>query len=346
MIGNSANEMRTAFGVKGARDITFRNNTVAGNLPGCAYAMRLNQEGANPQNQSVSFWNNVWSDHTGTMGAGCGGGNDFSDGAASESLGVQLDRNLYWNGGAAIPPGDVLSPLVDDARRVVADAGLSTSHAGIVLPRWTGTAFPSGSATIRQEFERLVAAYGAPLAAGPAVDQADRARAPADDIRGRPRTAGDGAGPRRVRDRGSRLCGHADVGGCRGRHAAHPHRLRLRRGRVRHRGRRRGRRRVRRQRLIRAGHRPRAGAGPAARRRADEPGRPDVHGGARIPGRLPRRAGRARLPPVRGDPGAPRDHRRLRRRALLPGRFRDPRADGRLPAHLQGAVGLRAAAVS
>jgi hypothetical protein len=190
MIGNSANEMRTAFGVKGARDITFRNNTVAGNLPGCAYAMRLNQEGANPQNQGVSFWNNVWSDHTGTMGAGCGGGNDFSDGAASESLGVQLDRNLYWNGGAAIPPGDVLSPLVDDARRVVADAGLSTSHAGIVLPRWTGTAFPSGSVTIRQEFERLATAYGAPLAAGPAVDQADPSRAPADDIRGRPRTAG------------------------------------------------------------------------------------------------------------------------------------------------------------
>ena len=32
MIGNSDNVMRTAFGVKGGRDITFRNNTVAGEL--------------------------------------------------------------------------------------------------------------------------------------------------------------------------------------------------------------------------------------------------------------------------------------------------------------------------
>ena len=187
MIGNSQNEMRAPFGVKGGRDVTFRNNTVAGDLPGCAYAMRLNQEGQNPPNENVRFWNNVWSDHTGTMGAGCGGGNDFSDGAPAESVGVSLDRNLYWNGGAAIPPGDVLSPLVDDARRVVADPGVSTSHAAIVLPRWNGAAFPSGSATIRQEFERLVEAYGAPANAGPVVDQADFARAPADDIRGRPR---------------------------------------------------------------------------------------------------------------------------------------------------------------
>jgi hypothetical protein len=61
-----------------------------------------------------------------------------------------------------------------------------------VLPRWTGTAFPSGSATIRQELERLVAAYAVPAAPGPAVDQADRARMPADDILGRPRTRGTG----------------------------------------------------------------------------------------------------------------------------------------------------------
>ena len=301
MIGNSANEMRTAFGVKGARDITFRNNTVAGNLPGCAYAMRLNQEGANPQNQGVSFWNNVWSDHTGTMGAGCGGGNDFSDGAATESLGVQLDRNLYWNGGAAIPPGDVLSPLVDDARRVVADAGLSTSHAGIVLPRWTGSAFPSGSVTIRQEFERLAAAYGAPSAAGPAVDQADRL---AGARRRHPRAAadrGDGAGPGRLRDRGPRLCGHPDFGGCRRRDAAHAQRHRVRRGRVRHRGRCRGRRRVRGQRVVRAGHRSRARAGPAVRRRADEPGGPTFTVARGFLADFLDVPGRARLPPVRGD---------------------------------------------
>jgi hypothetical protein len=190
MLGNAANEMRAPFGIKGGRNVTFRSNSILGNLPGCAYGMRLNREGANPQNQNVAFWNNVYSDPTGTMGAGCGGPNDFSDGAPTESVAVQLDRNLYWNGGAAIPPGDVLSPLVDDVRRIVGDGGFDANQAGIVLPRWTGSAFPSGSATIRQEFERLTALYGAPSAAGPAVDQADRARAPADDIRGRPRTAG------------------------------------------------------------------------------------------------------------------------------------------------------------
>jgi IPT/TIG domain-containing protein/S-layer family protein len=187
MIGNSANEMRSSFGVKGGRDVTFRANTITGNLPSCAYAMRLNQEGSNPPNQDVRFWGNVWSDPTGTMGAGCGGGNDFSDGAATETVGARLDRNLYWNGAQAVPPGDVLSPLVDDARRIVADPGLNANQAAIVLPRWTGTAFPSGSTTIRQEFERLVAAYGVPAPAGPTVDQGDAARMPADDIRGRPR---------------------------------------------------------------------------------------------------------------------------------------------------------------
>ena len=137
--------MRASFGVKGGRDVTFRANTVAGNLPSCAYAMRLNREGSNPQNQEVRFWGNVWSDPAGTMGAGCGGGNDFSDGAVTESTGVQLDRNLYWNGAQAIPPGDVLSPLVDDVRRIVADPGLNANQAGIVLPRWTGAAFPAGA---------------------------------------------------------------------------------------------------------------------------------------------------------------------------------------------------------
>jgi hypothetical protein len=190
MIGNSAHDMRSSFGVKGGRNVTFRANTVTGNLPACAYAMRLNREGANPPNENVAFWGNVWSDATGTMGAGCGGGNDFSDGAPPETVGVQLDRNLYWNGPQPIPPGDVLSPLVDDARRIVADAGLNANQAAVVLPRWAGTAFPSGSATIRQEFERLVAAYGVPAAPGPAVDQADVGRMPGDDILGRPRTRG------------------------------------------------------------------------------------------------------------------------------------------------------------
>jgi hypothetical protein len=191
MIGNSGNDMRAPFGVKGCRNVNFRNNTVVGNLPSCAYGMRLNQEGSNPVNDNITFYNNIWSDPTGTMGTGCGGGNDFSDGLASETNGEVLDRNLYWNGGAAIPAGDVFSPLVHDVNRIVGNPLLNTNQAGVVLSRWTGTAFLSGNATIRQEFERLVNTYGAIPTSSPAVGQANPARAPTDDILGQPRSVPD-----------------------------------------------------------------------------------------------------------------------------------------------------------
>jgi hypothetical protein len=192
MIGNSGNDMRAAFGVKGGRNVTFRSNTVTGNLPALAYAFRVNREGSNPPSENVRFHNNVWSDHTGTMGATAGGGaNDFSDGDPSDATGLVLDRNLYWNGGAAIPPGDQVNPNTTDTRRIVANPALATNHAGIVLPRWNGTAFVSGNATIRQEFVRLVNAYGAIPAGSPGHDQADPALAATDDILGNPRTQPD-----------------------------------------------------------------------------------------------------------------------------------------------------------
>ena len=190
MIGNALNDMRAAFGVKGGKNVTFSNNTVVGDLPSLAYALRLNREGLNPQNESVFFYNNIWADPTGTMGAEAAGGtNEFSDGDPSETINLVLDNNLYWNGGAAIPPGGLVSPLVHDARRTVADPLLNTNHASIVLPRWDGTSFASGNTSIRQEFERLVNAYGAIPNASPAIAKADPAFAPADDILSRPRSA-------------------------------------------------------------------------------------------------------------------------------------------------------------
>ena len=188
MIGNSGNDMRAAFGVKGGSNVTFRSNTVVGSLPSLAYAFRLNREGSNPVNSDIHFYNNIWSDPTGTMGAqASGGSNDFSDGLPSETTGLILDNNLYWNGGAAIPPGDQVNPLLDDIHRVVANPLLSTNQSGIVLPHWNGTGFPSGSTTIRQEFQRLAEAYGAVPGTSPAVGQADPAQAPAHDLLGRPR---------------------------------------------------------------------------------------------------------------------------------------------------------------
>jgi hypothetical protein len=61
------------------------------------------------------------------------------------------------------------------------------SQAGLVLPRWNGSAFLSGNTTIRQEFERLVNLYGNPAAGSPAVNAAASAQSPADDILGNPR---------------------------------------------------------------------------------------------------------------------------------------------------------------
>lgn len=191
MIGNAPNVMRAAFGVKGGRNITFANNTVVGDLPALAYAFRVNREGANPVNQDVFFYNNIWSDPTGTLGAEGSdpGRNDFSDGLPAEVDNLVLDNNLYWNGGAAIPAGDQVDPKVDDARRTVANPLLNTNQSSVTLPRWNGSSFASGNATIRQEFERLVNVYGAIPAASPANGKADLAFAPADDILGRLRGA-------------------------------------------------------------------------------------------------------------------------------------------------------------
>lgn len=188
MIGNTTNLSNAAFGVRGARDVVFANNTVVGDLPGDAFAFWINITELNPLNQNVIFANNIWSDPTGTMGVDpSGGAPEFASGDATSTTNLVLDNNLYWNGGAAIPAGEPVSPLVDDAHRVVADPELNSNQTNIVLPRWQGTAFLSGNGTIREEFARLVNGYGRPSSTSPAIDQANPAFAPATDILGRSR---------------------------------------------------------------------------------------------------------------------------------------------------------------
>ena len=190
LIGNAPAGMNAALAVSGAKNVTFANNTVAGDLPSKAYAFRVSIKGLNPPNQNIYVYNNIWSDPTGTMGAGpTSSANEFSDGDPVQTSNLILDSNLYWNGGAAIPPGDLVSPMVHDARRVVADSLLNNNQASIVLPRWNGSSFLSGNLTIRQEFVRLVNLYGQIPSGSAAVDQADPALAPADDILGRPRSS-------------------------------------------------------------------------------------------------------------------------------------------------------------
>ena len=190
MLGNSGNTMRSAFGVKGGDDVTFRHNTVVGDLPALAFAMRLNTEGGNPANEGIRFFNNIWSDPTGTMGATSGGGsNDFSDTPVGETLTFEIDNNLYFNGGAPIPedPAELIN-YTDDSNRVVADPLLAI-QTGLTLPRWVSAAglFADGSATIAQAFRRLARQYGVPVDGGVVVDQARADETPSDDLLGHPR---------------------------------------------------------------------------------------------------------------------------------------------------------------
>jgi hypothetical protein len=193
MLGDSPNVMRAPFGVKGGREITFRSNTVVGDLPSLAYAVRFNVEGSNPPNENIQTRNNIWSDPAGTMGAeNPSRPNDFSDTPPGQTASFTLDHNLYWNGGVTIPvdSGELVN-YTDDANRVVGDPLLS-DHNGLVLPRWnpaTGL-FADGSTSIRQAFERLVRSYGALAGSSPAIDAADLTIAPVDDILGNPRPIG------------------------------------------------------------------------------------------------------------------------------------------------------------
>ena len=184
-IGNTSNETNTILGVRGSRDVSFINNTVVGDLPSSAYAARVEITGDNPRNENVSFYNNIWADATGTMGADNGGGSgDFADGDPEDTINASIDNNLYWNGGATIPDGDFISPLVDDVNRQIANPMLNTNQNGLVLARWNGSAFPSGNSTIRQEFVRLVEQYGRIPTNSPAVGQANLTFAPVEDILG------------------------------------------------------------------------------------------------------------------------------------------------------------------
>ncbi|MCB0192775.1 MAG: hypothetical protein KDJ65_12595 [Anaerolineae bacterium] len=190
MIGNSHNVVRAVLGVKGCRDITFRNNTIVGDLPSVAYAMRLNRQGDNLPNANIQFYNNIWSDPTGTMGAeSADRENDFSDTSPEETESFTLYNNLYWNGGNEIPlsEGELIN-YTDDNRRLIADP-LLERYEGVVLPRWnpaTGL-FMGGTTTIRESFELLVKLYGVPYFDSTVLDAATPDQSPVDGLLGQTR---------------------------------------------------------------------------------------------------------------------------------------------------------------
>jgi hypothetical protein len=186
MLGNSTNAMRSPIGIMGSRAVTFRNNTVVGNFPSNAFALRLYRIDPNQLNQDIFYYNNIWSDPTGTM-------EDFSDSPPADTASFAIDRNLYWNNGAAIPQdSSELINYTNDAQRLIANPLLG-SQAGLIVPRWNqGTShFADGSTTIREAFEKLVMLYGTPTSTSPNVNAADPGHAPNDDILGHPRSVPD-----------------------------------------------------------------------------------------------------------------------------------------------------------
>lgn len=184
MLGNSGNQIRSPFQVMGSANVTIRANTVSGNLPAKEFGNRLFTFGANLANDQIRLHNNIWSDPTGTMG------DTFNRGDNTTNL--SFDHNLFWNGGNPFPTSsESLIEVSDDANRVVADPLLG-NQTGLVLPRWNAGAgqFADGSTTIRAVFERLVQLYGKPPQNSPAVDAANPAYAPSEDILGTPRPQG------------------------------------------------------------------------------------------------------------------------------------------------------------
>ena len=193
MIGNSENVMRAPFSVKGGRDVVFRHNTIVGDLPSMAFAMRILQEGSNPVNDKIYFYNNIWSDPEGTMGAeDPSRPDDFSDTPVGQIDTFGMDNNLYYNGGDAIPySSSEAINYTDDASGVFGDPLLPTQGT-ISLPRWDPNSgfFGDGSSSIEEAFENLVTKYGALPFKSPAVNSASSAQASSEDILGNPRTVG------------------------------------------------------------------------------------------------------------------------------------------------------------
>jgi hypothetical protein len=181
-IGNSAVGLRAAFGCKGCADVVYRANTVVGDLPANAYAMRINREGANPIPTNLRFANNLWADTAGSMA-------DFSDTLVGDVGTVVLSRNGYWNAGNPLPNDatDVVN-IANDPQQLSGDPRLP-SPAALVTPWWnesTGT-FGGGHATIRAAFVALARTWGTPAAGGAGINAANAADMPATDLLGAPR---------------------------------------------------------------------------------------------------------------------------------------------------------------
>ncbi|MBA6417202.1 hypothetical protein H4J50_14385 [Colwellia sp. 6M3] len=194
-LGNSDYSMRSPLGIKGAKDVYFYNNTISGNLPSNAYAIRVNREGDNLAPKNIVLHNNIWADNTGTMGQGkYEKSNDFSDSLYTHIDSFTLDGNLYWNGGNDIPSSifDKLN-YGDDPHSIINDPKLNPPK-NIITPTWDAkeSKFADGSYDIEQVFNKLIANFAVPQQP---VKSISKFKAASDDIYNkiRPKKANIGA---------------------------------------------------------------------------------------------------------------------------------------------------------
>lgn len=181
MIGNSSHPMAAQFQLKGPRNITVRANTIVGNFENTStFGFRIVTEGSNPEVRDIFIYNNVWSDPTGTMGTRFI--NNYNLVAPDT---IELDNNLFWNGGNALPTEEDPAPS-EDPHLINGNPLINADQDHIILPVYDESLhrFQSGNATIRAEFERLVKIYGSIPAGSAAINHADPDRMPNDDILG------------------------------------------------------------------------------------------------------------------------------------------------------------------
>lgn len=182
ILGNSPLRVRAPFGFKGVRDVLVRHNTVLGDLPSGAFALRANVEGDNQPNDAIRLEGNLFADPTGTLEL-------FATAPAGESAVLQLVGNLYWNGGQPLPESaDDMLNISDDTAAVIGDPRLPNPVA-VTPPVWDGAQFADGSTTIGQVLARLVQTYAVPGSGSAARDAAGGSTLN-EDISGQPRPTG------------------------------------------------------------------------------------------------------------------------------------------------------------
>jgi len=193
-LGNSSNKIHGVIKIMGAKNVTFRNNTVNGDLPSNSFSMRMIKSGSGLKNVNVRFYNNIWSDPEGTMGADAPNASQrFSNTPKTDTESYSINSNLYWNNGRSIPTNS--SDLINytkDGGRVVGNPKLPTNLSDLTPPCWDAgkKQFDDGSTSIRQAFTRLVNRYGKISSTSPARNQANSNNAPSDDILKNPRNQG------------------------------------------------------------------------------------------------------------------------------------------------------------